>query len=153
MSRGRAAAALLVAGAWACSGSPSFTVRKGAAVSPPPAPAAPAPAARVLHLGDFGDDTCQQASVAAAIGVAHHRAPFDLGFAVGDLIYPCGPDARLPGAAACAFAPDGKLVGDVEYAAAAKRASAITPVPGGVGPMTRAMLLVNTIELAKRAAR
>ncbi len=48
---------------------------------------------------------------------------------------------------------DGKLVGDVEYAAAAKRASAITPVPGGVGPMTRAMLLVNTIDLARRAAR
>jgi methylenetetrahydrofolate dehydrogenase (NADP+)/methenyltetrahydrofolate cyclohydrolase len=45
---------------------------------------------------------------------------------------------------------DGKLVGDVEYAAAAARASAITPVPGGVGPMTRAMLLVNTIELARR---
>ena len=48
---------------------------------------------------------------------------------------------------------DGKLAGDVEYAAAAKRASAITPVPGGVGPMTRAMLLVNTIDLARRAAR
>ncbi len=48
---------------------------------------------------------------------------------------------------------DGKLVGDVEHAAAGKRASAITPVPGGVGPMTRAMLLVNTVELARRAAR
>jgi methylenetetrahydrofolate dehydrogenase (NADP+) / methenyltetrahydrofolate cyclohydrolase len=48
---------------------------------------------------------------------------------------------------------DGRLVGDVEYAEAAKRASAITPVPGGVGPMTRAMLLVNTIDLARRAAR
>ncbi len=42
----------------------------------------------------------------------------------------------------------GKLVGDVEYEAAAARARAITPVPGGVGPMTRAMLLVNTLELA-----
>jgi methylenetetrahydrofolate dehydrogenase (NADP+)/methenyltetrahydrofolate cyclohydrolase len=48
---------------------------------------------------------------------------------------------------------DGKLVGDVEYAEAARRASAITPVPGGVGPMTRAMLLVNTVDLARRAAR
>jgi methylenetetrahydrofolate dehydrogenase (NADP+)/methenyltetrahydrofolate cyclohydrolase len=48
---------------------------------------------------------------------------------------------------------DGRLVGDVEYAEAAKRASAITPVPGGVGPMTRAMLLVNTLDLARRAAR
>ena len=44
-----------------------------------------------------------------------------------------------------------KLVGDVEYAAAAERASAITPVPGGVGPMTITMLLHNTLESAKRA--
>ncbi len=42
-----------------------------------------------------------------------------------------------------------KLVGDVEYAAAAERASAITPVPGGVGPMTITMLLSNTVESAK----
>jgi methylenetetrahydrofolate dehydrogenase (NADP+)/methenyltetrahydrofolate cyclohydrolase len=48
---------------------------------------------------------------------------------------------------------DGKLVGDVEYAPAAARAAAITPVPGGVGPMTRAMLLVNTIELARARVR
>ncbi len=48
---------------------------------------------------------------------------------------------------------DGRLVGDVEYSEASKRASAITPVPGGVGPMTRAMLLVNTVELARHAAR
>jgi methylenetetrahydrofolate dehydrogenase (NADP+)/methenyltetrahydrofolate cyclohydrolase len=47
---------------------------------------------------------------------------------------------------------DGRLVGDVEFAVAAERASAITPVPGGVGPMTRAMLLVNTVALAARAA-
>ena len=47
--------------------------------------------------------------------------------------------------------PDGKLVGDVEFGPAAERASAITPVPGGVGPMTIAMLLVNTVELAGRA--
>jgi methylenetetrahydrofolate dehydrogenase (NADP+) / methenyltetrahydrofolate cyclohydrolase len=48
---------------------------------------------------------------------------------------------------------DGKLVGDVEYELAARRAAAITPVPGGVGPMTRAMLLVNTVELACRTLR
>jgi len=47
---------------------------------------------------------------------------------------------------------DGRLVGDVEFAAAAERASAITPVPGGVGPMTIAMLMRNTITAAKRAA-
>ena len=45
---------------------------------------------------------------------------------------------------------DKKLVGDVEYAAAAERASAITPVPGGVGPMTITMLLYNTVESAKK---
>lgn len=45
----------------------------------------------------------------------------------------------------------GKLCGDVEYAAAAERAGAITPVPGGVGPMTVAMLLANTLEAARRS--
>jgi methylenetetrahydrofolate dehydrogenase (NADP+)/methenyltetrahydrofolate cyclohydrolase len=44
---------------------------------------------------------------------------------------------------------DGKLLGDVEYAAAAARARAITPVPGGVGPMTIACLLENTVEAAR----
>jgi methylenetetrahydrofolate dehydrogenase (NADP+)/methenyltetrahydrofolate cyclohydrolase len=44
---------------------------------------------------------------------------------------------------------DGRLVGDVEYAPVAQIASAITPVPGGVGPMTITMLLHNTLEAAK----
>jgi len=48
---------------------------------------------------------------------------------------------------------EGKLCGDVEFAAASQRAAAITPVPGGVGPMTIAMLLANTVELAARAGR
>jgi len=43
-----------------------------------------------------------------------------------------------------------KLVGDVEYAAAADVASAITPVPGGVGPMTITMLLYNTVQSARQ---
>jgi len=43
----------------------------------------------------------------------------------------------------------GKLCGDVEYEAAKDRASAITPVPGGVGPMTICMLLYNTLKAAK----
>ena len=47
---------------------------------------------------------------------------------------------------------DGKLCGDVDFASASQVASAITPVPGGVGPMTIAMLLVNTIEAAERVA-
>jgi len=46
---------------------------------------------------------------------------------------------------------DGKLVGDVDFESAQKVAGAITPVPGGVGPMTIAMLLVNTVEAAERA--
>jgi methylenetetrahydrofolate dehydrogenase (NADP+)/methenyltetrahydrofolate cyclohydrolase len=45
---------------------------------------------------------------------------------------------------------DDGLVGDVEFDAAAERASAITPVPGGVGPMTITMLLENTVESAAR---
>jgi len=45
---------------------------------------------------------------------------------------------------------NGKLAGDVDFASAKKVAGAITPVPGGVGPMTIAMLLVNTIEAAQR---
>jgi methylenetetrahydrofolate dehydrogenase (NADP+)/methenyltetrahydrofolate cyclohydrolase len=44
--------------------------------------------------------------------------------------------------------PNGKLVGDVGYAAAAERAGWITPVPGGLGPMTIAMLLSNTVDAA-----
>jgi len=47
---------------------------------------------------------------------------------------------------------DGRLVGDVEFEEARKVAGAITPVPGGVGPMTIAMLLVNTLEAAERSA-
>ena len=45
---------------------------------------------------------------------------------------------------------DGKLVGDVDFDSALPVAGAITPVPGGVGPMTIAMLLVNTVEAAER---
>ena len=44
---------------------------------------------------------------------------------------------------------DGKLVGDVDFAAARERAGWITPVPGGVGPMTIAMLLANTLHAAE----
>lgn len=47
---------------------------------------------------------------------------------------------------------DAGLVGDVEFESARERASLITPVPGGVGPMTIAMLLRNTLEAAKAAA-
>ncbi|HEV7574798.1 MAG TPA: bifunctional methylenetetrahydrofolate dehydrogenase/methenyltetrahydrofolate cyclohydrolase FolD [Caldimonas sp.] len=46
----------------------------------------------------------------------------------------------------------GKLCGDVDFAAVSQIAGAITPVPGGVGPMTIAMLLSNTVDAAERAA-
>lgn len=48
--------------------------------------------------------------------------------------------------------PDGTLCGDVDFAACAAVAGQITPVPGGVGPMTITMLLANTIEAAERKA-
>lgn len=48
--------------------------------------------------------------------------------------------------------PDGRLVGDVDFEGVKEKASYITPVPGGVGPMTVTMLLVNTIASAERAA-
>jgi methylenetetrahydrofolate dehydrogenase (NADP+)/methenyltetrahydrofolate cyclohydrolase len=44
--------------------------------------------------------------------------------------------------------PDGRLAGDVDFDGASRRAAAITPVPGGVGPMTIACLLENTLEAA-----
>ena len=47
---------------------------------------------------------------------------------------------------------EGKLCGDVDFAGVREVAGWITPVPGGVGPMTRAMLLVNTLEAAERCA-
>jgi methylenetetrahydrofolate dehydrogenase (NADP+)/methenyltetrahydrofolate cyclohydrolase len=55
--------------------------------------------------------------------------------------------ARDPEAAA---AGKTRLVGDVDFEAAKEVAGAITPVPGGVGPMTIAMLLANTVSAAKR---
>ncbi len=48
--------------------------------------------------------------------------------------------------------PDGKLYGDVDFAGCLEVAGQITPVPGGVGPMTITMLLANTIEAAERKA-
>jgi tartrate-resistant acid phosphatase type 5 len=112
--RARAAAAALAlataTGCCVCSTAPTFTVRRGSALAPAPAPALGPPALRVLHVGDLGDATRQQAAVASAMAGAHARRPFDLAVAAGDLLYPCGPDATLPGAAACAFAADGNAV-------------------------------------------
>jgi methylenetetrahydrofolate dehydrogenase (NADP+)/methenyltetrahydrofolate cyclohydrolase len=46
--------------------------------------------------------------------------------------------------------PNGKLVGDVDFESAKEVSGYITPVPGGVGPMTIAMLMANTIQAAER---
>jgi methylenetetrahydrofolate dehydrogenase (NADP+)/methenyltetrahydrofolate cyclohydrolase len=48
---------------------------------------------------------------------------------------------------------DGKPVGDVDFESVEPKASMITPVPGGVGPMTRAGLLVNALKLAERKVK
>ena len=48
--------------------------------------------------------------------------------------------------------PDGTLAGDVQFSTVSARARAITPVPGGVGPMTIAMLMKNTAAAARRQA-
>ena len=64
-------------------------------------------------------------------------------------------DMIMPGAAVVDVAvnrlPDGSLAGDVDFEPVAKVAGAITPVPGGVGPMTIAMLLANTVTAAERS--
>ena len=63
-----------------------------------------------------------------------------------------GPDAVAEGAVVVDVGinrlPDGRLTGDIDFATAAKRAAWISPVPGGVGPMTRSMLMLNTAEAA-----
>lgn len=85
-------------------------------------------------------DVCRRADIlVAAIGKAN--------FVTADMV--------KPGAAVIDVGinrlDDGKLVGDVDYAPCAEIAGWITPVPGGVGPMTITMLLYNTINSAKRA--
>jgi hypothetical protein len=110
-----AIAALVVAlagvpGCCARGASPTYTVRNGAARAPAPPPPLAAREVRALHFADFGDRTPQQAAVAQAMEIAHRRSPFDVAFAAGDLVYPCGPDAALPGAERCAFAPGDNAV-------------------------------------------
>ena len=70
------------------------------------------------------------------------------GFVTGDMVKPGAVviDVGINRGA------DGKLHGDVDFAAAAQKAGWITQVPGGVGPMTRAMLMHNTVLAARRAA-
>lgn len=71
------------------------------------------------------------------------------GFVTGDMVKPGAVviDVGINRGA------DGKLHGDVDFTSASERAGWITPVPGGVGPMTRAMLMLNTVEAARRASQ
>lgn len=109
-------------------------------------------AAALLLKGAKGD---------ATVTVAHSRTP-DLARVCRDadiLVAAIGSakfvtkDFVKPGAVVIDVGtnrgPDGKLVGDVDFDAVKEVAGAITPVPGGVGPMTRAMLLVNTLDAAR----
>lgn len=89
---------------------------------------------------DLASEVARADVVIAAIGRAEHiRGAW---IKEGAVIIDVGMNRRA----------DGMLVGDVEYAEAAQRASAITPVPGGVGPMTIACLLSNVIDAAERRA-
>ena len=94
----------------------------------------------VCHTGtrDLRGEVERADLVVAAVGKA--------GFIPGDWIKPGAAvfDVGINRTA------DGKLVGDVEYAKAAERAGWITPVPGGLGPMTIAMLLSNAVDAAFR---
>ena len=84
-------------------------------------------------------ELCASADIlVAAVGKA--------GFVTGDMVKPGAVviDVGINRGA------EGKLHGDVDFAAAAEKASFITPVPGGVGPMTRAMLMKNTVQAAAR---
>ncbi|MEG0178985.1 MAG: tetrahydrofolate dehydrogenase/cyclohydrolase catalytic domain-containing protein, partial [Oscillospiraceae bacterium] len=76
--------------------------------------------------------------IIAAVGKA--------GFVTGDMV----KDGAIVIDVGINRGEDGKLYGDVNYAQAEAKASFITPVPGGVGLMTRAMLMLNTIKAAKR---
>lgn len=85
------------------------------------------------------EEICRNADIlVAAVGRA--------GFVTGEMVKPGAVviDVGINRGA------DGKLHGDVDFAAAGEKASFITPVPGGVGPMTRAMLMKNTTRAAAR---
>jgi len=96
----------------------------------------------VCHSGtpDLADHTRQADVVVAAVGRRNTLT--------GDMV--------KPGAIVIDVGinrnDEGKLCGDVDFASVSEVASHLTPVPGGVGPMTITMLLVNTVEAAERAA-
>jgi len=103
-------------------------------------------------------------NVSATVTICHRKSNLAEEVARGDLVVVAAGAPELvkgawikPGAVVIDVGmnrmPDGKLVGDVEFVAAAERASAISPVPGGVGPMTIAMLMKNALRNAERMLR
>jgi len=92
----------------------------------------------------------------ATADLAHHTRQADVVVAAVGRRNTLTADMVKPGAVVIDVGMNrddaGKLCGDVDYAGVSQVASAITPVPGGVGPMTISMLLVNTVEAAERAA-
>jgi methylenetetrahydrofolate dehydrogenase (NADP+)/methenyltetrahydrofolate cyclohydrolase len=95
----------------------------------------------------------------ATVTVCHRKSDLPREVAEGDIVVAAAGVPELvkgswikPGAVVVDVGinrnASGKLVGDVEFQAAAERASFITPVPGGVGPMTVAMLMHNTLVAA-----
>jgi len=88
--------------------------------------------------------------------LAHHTRRADVLVAAVGKAHAIGGEMIKAGAAVIDVGinrtAEGKLVGDVDYAAALQRAGWITPVPGGVGPMTIAMLMCNSILSAERHA-
>ncbi|MDR2154084.1 MAG: bifunctional methylenetetrahydrofolate dehydrogenase/methenyltetrahydrofolate cyclohydrolase FolD [Burkholderiaceae bacterium] len=91
----------------------------------------------------------------ATLDLAHHTRDADVVVAAVGKRNVLTADMVKPGAVVIDVGMNrddhGKLCGDVDFAGVSQVAGWITPVPGGVGPMTRAMLLVNTIEAAQTA--
>lgn len=96
----------------------------------------------ILRAKEITPDIANQLRAADVLVVARGRA----GIIKGDMI----KSGAIVIDAGTNKLPDGRVVGDVNFASTRDKSGFITPVPGGVGPMTVAMLLKNTLELAKK---
>lgn len=107
------------------------------------------PMAALLVQRDATVTTCHSRT----IDLAAHTRQADLLIVAAGRLHLIAGDMVKPGAVVIDVgmnrAADGRLAGDVDFDSVAPVASAITPVPGGVGPMTVAMLLHNTLEAAR----
>ena len=110
------------------------------------------PMALLLLQADATVTICHSASA----DIGHHTRQADVVVAAVGRRNVLTADMVKPGAVVIDVGmnrnDEGKLCGDVDFAAVREVASHITPVPGGVGPMTITMLLVNTLESAERVA-